>query len=140
MSEDLTTLAYEVRIACQRVSRRVRYDTATSSLPPHVLSVLFALRTGAKTPGELADAERVSAPSMSKTVSVLVDRGLAERSPDPDDGRRCLLEITKEGSAALAEVASERDSFMVQRLASLSKADREILRRASAILTEVVSK
>lgn len=139
MNDDLTVLANNVRIACQRVSRRVRYDSQTA-LPPHMLSVLFGISMGAKTPGELADAERVSAPSMSKTIAALADQNLVTRSPDPNDGRRCLLTLTEEGKQTLESTIASRDSYMVQRLEDLSPDDRRVLQRAADILLEAISR
>ena len=139
MSDDLTALANEVRIACQRVSRRVRYESGTD-LPPHLLSILYLLGRGPRTPGELAEQERVSAPGMSKAVSVLQGRGLVERRDDPTDGRRCLVTLTEAGRQALDDGRAERDSFMVQRITSLSADEREVLRRAAEILQKVIAR
>lgn len=138
-TEELTLLANEVRLACQRVSRRVRYDSG-GQLAPHLMSALSGLRHGSLTPGELAERERVSAPSMSKTVATLVGQGLVEKTTDPQDARRCPLELTARGWEVIHSAAANRDSFMVQRLAGLSASDRELLKKAAHILTEVISK
>ncbi len=135
---DLASLANTVRIACQRVSRRVRYDSA-DTLPPHQLVVLFHLTKGAMTPGDLASRERVSAPSMSKTVATLVESGLVVRTPDPDDGRRCLLVVTASGRAAVDDAAAHRDWFMIERLARLTQDERDLLAEAARLLNEVIS-
>ncbi len=135
---ELASLANTVRIACQRVSRRVRYDSA-DTLPPHQLVVLFHLTKGPMTPGDLASRERVSAPSMSKTVATLVEAGLVERTQDPDDGRRCLLVVTAAGRAAVDDAAAHRDWFMIERLARLTDEERELLAEAARLLNEVIS-
>ncbi|WP_028709329.1 MarR family winged helix-turn-helix transcriptional regulator [Propionicicella superfundia] len=137
-TEGLTELANEVRLACQRVSRRVRYDS-DGVLPPHQMAVLFSLLRGRRTPGDLAAFERVSAPSMSKTVAALAEQGLVEKTPDPEDGRRCQVLLTERGHDVVQAAMANRDSFMVQRLAGLPEADRETLRKAAHILTEVIS-
>jgi DNA-binding MarR family transcriptional regulator len=137
-TEELTVLANEVRLACQRVSRRVRYDSG-GPLAPHLMSILSGLRHGPLTPGELAARERVSAPSMSKSVATLVEQGLVERTADPEDARRCPLTLSERGWEVIHSAAVNRDSFMVQRLAGLSASDREVLRQAAHILTEVIS-
>ena len=89
---DTTDLANEVRIACQRVSRRVRFESG-GELAPHHVSALSTLKHGPKTPSELAEAERVSAPSMTKTVGCLVERGLVASADNPADGRSKLLSL-----------------------------------------------
>ncbi|NLE97022.1 MAG: MarR family transcriptional regulator, partial [Propionibacterium sp.] len=80
-----TRLANDVRLACQLVSHKVRLESG-SSLAPHQLSVLFKLRKQPMSPGELAEAEGVTAPSMTKTVAGLESMGLIARGQDPGDG------------------------------------------------------
>ena len=71
----LPGLANDLRIACQRVSRRVRFES-TDELAPHLVSALSHLRKGARTPGELAELERVAPPSMTRTVNCLIEKRL----------------------------------------------------------------
>ena len=42
---ELAELANDLRLACQLISRRVRFES-TSDIPPHQISVLFAVRRG----------------------------------------------------------------------------------------------
>lgn len=133
----LSALANDLRVACQQVSRRVRFEPH-SELPPHEVSVLAKLKEGPKTPGELAELEQISAPSLTKTANCLADKGLIERSDHPSDGRSKLLAITDPGREALARVARERDSWMYSRLKDLSDDEREVLRQAVAILNRQV--
>ena len=84
-----TSLANDLRITVQRLARRVRFE-GTPEVAPHLFSVLVKLRQRPHTPGELAQYERVSAPSMTRTVNCLVDAGYVDRIPDPDDGRQRL--------------------------------------------------
>jgi len=52
----------------------------------------------------LAGRQRVSLPSMSKTVSALVERGWIERVDFPGDRRVVHLKLTVSGRAALGEL------------------------------------
>ena len=136
--DPLLTLASDVRIACQHVSRRVRYDNC-HEIPPHHFSVLAKLAMGiADTAGELARIEEVSAPSMTRTVNGLVDTGLVARTPDPDDGRRHLLTLTPDGEAMIDRTRASRDDWMVRRLQSLSADELRLLRQATDILQKVI--
>lgn len=136
--DSTSTLANEVRLACQLVSHKVRFESG-SAIPPHQLSVLWNLKRGPKSPGELAEAEQVSAPSITKTLDGLEAQGFIERSKDPDDGRRRNVCITDEGLAELRRTAGIRDSFMEQRLTALSADERQVLGRAAAILQRVIA-
>jgi DNA-binding MarR family transcriptional regulator len=133
----LTSLANDLRHACQRVSRRVRFE-ATAELPPHQVSALWNLQHKTLTPGELAEAERVSAPSMTKTVNCLVEKGLVARADHPDDGRCKVLTLTPAGETVLREVGQVRNDWMAGLLQGLSKEERAVLRQATDLLNQVL--
>ncbi|CAN5348758.1 MarR family transcriptional regulator [soil metagenome] len=135
---DTAELAHDLRLACMRVSRRVRFE-ATDEVAPHQFSVLARLDEGPETLGELATRERVRAPSMSRTVGALVDLGLIERSADPDDGRVVRLALTDDGHRALQQERGHRDAWMALRLRGLSEQDTTTLRAATALLERIVS-
>ena len=97
----VSALSEDLRLACMRISRRVRFES-TDDIAPHQFSVLARLEDGPLTPRALADIEKVSAPSMTRTVRCLVDDGLVERHDDPEDGRRVLVELTEQATLAEA--------------------------------------
>ena len=134
-----TDLANEVRIACQRVSRRVRFESA-GELAPHLVSALSTLKHGARTPSELADAERVSGPSMTRTVGFLIERGLVASADNPADGRSKLLSLTEAGWAELDQVRKARDDWMERKLAGLTDEERQLLRKATELLNTVLER
>ena len=134
----VTALAGELRLACMRISRRVRFES-THEVPPHQFSVLVRLEEAPRTPGELAEIERVSAPSMTRTVGALVERGLVARTADPSDGRQVILSLTVEGRRVLKEIRRRRDQWMTVRVKSLSPEEQDVLRRAASILSRVAS-
>ena len=61
------------------------------------VSVLFHLQEQPITTSELAKKRRVSLQAASVLVQGLVDRGWVVRSPDPNDRRQFLLQITPDG-------------------------------------------
>ena len=134
----VTALAGEIRLACMRISRRVRFES-THEVPPHQFSVLARLEEAPRTPGELAEIERVSAPSMTRTVAALVERGLVARTADPSDGRQVILSLTVEGRRVLKEIRRRRDQWMTVRVKGLSPEEQEVLRKAASILSRVAS-
>src|ERR1035437_8449491 len=89
----LAYLANDLRLACMRISRRVRFES-TQLVAPHQLSVMARLEKNALTPRELAAIECVSPPSMTRTVGALVERRLVARQDDPLDGRQVVLSLT----------------------------------------------
>jgi len=133
----LPGLANDLRIACQRVSRRVRFES-TDELAPHLVSALSHLRKGARTPGELAELERVAPPSMTRTVNCLVEKGLVARDDNPSDGRSKLLVLTETGRATMDRIAHARDDWMLHQLEGLTKAEQDLLKEAAVLLNRVV--
>ncbi len=136
--DDLATLANDVRVTAQILSRRIRFDS-TSTVAPHQFTVLAKVFHQPRTPGELADLERVSAPSMTRTVNGLVASGYLTRSPHPADGRQRILTLTDAGRAVVEPTIHDRDDWMLRRLDGLSDADRETLARAVEILSAVLA-
>lgn len=134
----ISALAGELRLACMRISRRVRFES-TDGVAPHQFSVLSRLEQTPRTPGELAEIEKVSAPSMTRTVAGLVERGLIARTDDPADRRQVILTLTPEAVTLLRDIRRKRDAWMSVRVGRLSPQEQDILRQASAILTRVAA-
>ncbi len=140
MNQDtLLDLASDLRVACQRISRRVRFESS-SELAPHLVSALANLRHGPLTPGELAEVERISAPSMTRTINCLVDRGLVSSEDNPSDGRSKVLTLTADGAAVLERTARARDDWMFRQLQGLSAEEIAMLEGATAVLNRVVGR
>jgi DNA-binding MarR family transcriptional regulator len=132
----LTRMATDLRLACMRISRRIRFESS-HDVAPHQFSVLCRLEETPRTPGELAEIERVAKPSMTRTVGALVDRGLVLRQPDPTDGRQVILSITDDGRRAVRTIRRQRDAWMASRVARLSSEEQDVLARATVILAKV---
>jgi DNA-binding MarR family transcriptional regulator len=127
-------LATQLRFALARSARRLRQEAGTGLSPSLTAALATVERCGPLTPSELADAERVRRPTVTRMLGHLADAGLISRTPDPADGRSTLVAITPAGAALLAEGRTRKDAFLSERLDGLSSADRETLARAAAIL------
>ncbi len=137
-NDPLLRLANDLRLTAQRLSRRVRFE-GSRELAPHRFAVLAKVWQQPRTPGELAALERVSAPSMTKTVNGLVDDGLVTKANDPTDGRQRVLTITAAGRALVERTIHDRDDWTLRRLEHLSDADRDTLAHAVEILHRVLA-
>lgn len=131
-------LASQLRLSCMRIARRVRFESQ-SEVAPHQLSVLARLDDKDRTPRELAVIECVSAPSMTKTVAALVDRGWVLRTDDPTDGRQVILSLTRSGRSALRAAIRAREGWMATRIEGLDDEEIETLRLATEILQRVAA-
>jgi DNA-binding MarR family transcriptional regulator len=131
-------LANELRLACMRIARRIRFES-DRELPPHQYSVLARLEDRPRTNSELAEIERVSAPSMKRTTNCLVEAGYVSRADDPTDGRQVILSLTQTGQEALHRIRRHRDEWMLKRIGTLTDDERELLARAADVLAKVAS-
>jgi DNA-binding MarR family transcriptional regulator len=124
--------------AISRLNRRLRQARPVGELTQNQISVLTSLElAGALTPRELADAERVQPPTMTKVLAKLEERGLVQRTPHPTDGRQVLLSATAVGREVIAEQRRAKDEWLTRTLAGLPAAERETLRRAAEILGRI---
>ncbi|HKT03287.1 MAG TPA: MarR family transcriptional regulator [Rugosimonospora sp.] len=127
--------------AITRFNRRLRQTRPVGELTQNQLSVLTSLElAGALTPRELADAERVAPPTMTKVLAKLEERGLVQRSPHPTDGRQVILSATEAGRAVIAEQRRVKDQWLTRMLAELPAAERDTLARAAEILNRISRK
>ncbi len=131
-------LTSDLRMACMRISRRVRFESH-AEVAPHQFSVLARLEEGPRTPSDLAEIERVSAPSMSRTVSGLVDAGLVDRADDPTDGRQVILSLTSKGRGTIRDTRRRRDQWLALRLERLTDDERLVLAEATALLERMAA-
>jgi len=108
--------------------RRLRAHDRQSGVGPAQLSALsvLVLGGGPRSLGELAQAEHVRPPTMSRIVAGLVRAGLVRRGKT-EDGRRVRLEATTKGTRILQEGRRRRVESLAQALSSLSCEDRENL-------------
>lgn len=130
-------LASELRLAVMRLRRRLAVERHPGNeLSLGAMAVLGALyRSGGElTVGELAAYERVQPPSMTRTVTFLVDGGYAERRPHPTDGRQVLVALTATGRQTVLADRARRDAWLNRRLSALSTDERAVLRKAAPIL------
>jgi DNA-binding MarR family transcriptional regulator len=91
-----------------RLERRVegvidRALRGSHDLDLRAMFVLAALDSGARRPGELAEALNLPPPSVTRTVERLVGRELVARRRGRHDRRRVDLELTPAGRALLGE-------------------------------------
>jgi DNA-binding MarR family transcriptional regulator len=132
---DSPDLSQSLRAGVMRLARRLRAEKADHELSDSQFVVLaLLLRDGPTSPSRLAEIERVTAPSMNRTVNCLVEAGYAERSPAPDDGRRVTVSITDAGRTVVQETRRQRNAWLSLRLGELTAAERATLGEAAALL------
>jgi len=130
---DPARLASDLRVVIGGLMRRLRAEHRFPLTQGAVLGRLD--RGGARSVSELAVAERVRPQSMAQTVSELEADGLVARRPDPEDGRRALVALTGQGSAALNADRRQREGWLALAIAEeLSSGERATLAEAAELL------
>jgi DNA-binding MarR family transcriptional regulator len=128
-------LAHQLRQTVLRLARRVRAERADDAMSDGRLSVLFSLvNDGAQTLGSLSERERVTPPSMNRTINALVEAGLVTRVTDATDGRKVSISASEAGTRLVRETRRKRDAWFSSRLAGLTPDERATLEAAAPIL------
>jgi DNA-binding MarR family transcriptional regulator len=137
MAVETGAIAQELRETLGRLIRRLRAEQG--QLPVAQATVLGRLdREGPASTSDLAAAERMRPQSMAQTVRDLESSGLVSRRPDPDDGRRALVELTADGVSRLRGARAQRQGWLSETLErDFSRADQETLREALALLRRI---
>lgn len=86
---------------------------------------------------ELAAAEEVKAPTMSRIVEGLVRDGLATRVQDPVNRRMVRISATEEGRRVLEAGRTRRVRALTERLRRLADSEQRALARGVEILERV---
>ncbi|MFG1706242.1 MarR family winged helix-turn-helix transcriptional regulator [Nonomuraea sp. M3C6] len=104
----------DVWVVFSRLRRRLKDLAVEGDLTPAQASVLARLdKQGPASASDLAVAERVRPQSMAKIVLALEQSGLAERHPDPGDGRRQLVTLTEPGRERRLGDRRAREEWLV---------------------------
>lgn len=118
--EALSGLEHEIGRLLRRV-RRGLADRATQvdpSLNATSYSLLVTLNEfGPHRAADLADLFAVDKGAVSRVVHHLLELGLIERTPDPNDGRASILQVTPEAQRRLAALTDSRREEFGARLA-----------------------
>ena len=122
--------------ASVQLLRRVRKEDESSGLTPARLSALSAVVfAGPLTLGELAAAEGVRPPTMTRVVQALEEAGLVLKDWSATDDRRTVsISATQRGARLLRAARERRIGSLARRLDRLAPAEVELLRRAADLL------
>lgn len=135
----MAAVADRLHSASIHLLRRVRKQDAATGEGPARLSALSVLVFGGPmTLGQLAAAEQVKPPTMTRIVTGLEQSGLAERVDDPNDARRIRIRATQKGTRLLQQGRKRRIDDLAGLLGGLTADELAALARAAAILGKVL--
>jgi len=137
----LADAADRLHSAAIHLLRRLRRHDEASGLTAARLSALsVAVFGGPVTIGQLAAAEQVSPPTMTRLVIGLEDDGLLTRTRDAADRRVIWIQATPKGERILKEGRRRRVAALAEELASLDADEVALLARAAEIIERLAGR
>src|SRR6202165_798767 len=131
--EDINRL----RLVIARLHRRMRQQ-ANAGITPSQLAVLGTLnRMGPLTPGELAAAEGVQPPSITRIANALEERRLVARAVVNDARRSVQLRLTPKARRLIQTIRDQRTAWLAERVAKLPPARIRDLERGIAAMEHI---
>ena len=128
-------VASRLRLALARLNRRLRHADASMELTESQLFTLATINVrGPLRLSDLAALEHVSAPTATRLVASLEERGLVRRQDNPDDRRSIFLAVTPAGRRTLDRVRTARTVELTRRLDRLTSEERRAVLKALPIL------
>jgi len=132
-------VAARLHAASIRLLRMVRREDDESGISAPRLSALSVLVFGGPMSlAELAAAEQVRPPTMSRNVDGLVEAGLVSRENKPGERRSLRIAATEEGKRRFEEGRQRRVRALTARFARLAESERRALARGVEILERLV--
>jgi DNA-binding MarR family transcriptional regulator len=128
-------IASRLNSAAVHLLRRLRREDRALGISVARLSALSVVVFGGPlTLGELAAAEDVTPPTITRLVAALEADGLVTRVRDPGDGRVIRVQATAKGKRVMERGRTRRTETLAAQLAGLTEADLDALERAADIL------
>lgn len=122
--DDALETARRLRLASARIRRLTREAGEPAGVSRSQESALQILRReGPLTTAALAKIEHVRPQSMGETVRALAEIGMVVKDPDPTDGRRELVSLTRVGRAVVERTGGARDAELADRISRRLDAD-----------------
>lgn len=127
-------LADRLHSAAIHLLRRARRGDPLTGATAAQLSALSVLMSGPKTLGELAAAEQVRAPTISRLAAEMERIGLIRRRGDASDARVVRVEMSAKGRRVLGKGRELRISDIEARVRRLDQSAMDTLERAVKVI------
>jgi DNA-binding MarR family transcriptional regulator len=135
MSPNPEALADQLHSAAIGLLRQLRReDDAIGITAPRLSALSVVVFGGPLTLGQLAGAEQVKPPTMTRIVTGLEQDGLVERRDDASDGRLTQIHATAKGRKVMAAGRARRVETLTSAVEALDKKHRRELESGVRVL------
>lgn len=133
-----TAVADRLHSAAIHLLRRLRVRDTESGIGPAQMSALSVLVfAGPRSLKELAAAEQVKPPTMSRIVAALVETGLVRAQAVGEDRRKLRLQPTSKGIAVMQEGRRRRIESLARALRARSPQELNVLKEAAELIDQI---
>jgi DNA-binding MarR family transcriptional regulator len=119
LSSEEEELINRLRMSVVRLYRRLRTESLGDLTPSQASALAMARRLDRATLGELAAAEHVQPPSMTRLIASLEAAGLVERFADDTDRRIWRIRVTELGLEEIGRIQSTKNALLARRISAL---------------------
>ncbi|MTD53110.1 MarR family winged helix-turn-helix transcriptional regulator [Amycolatopsis pithecellobii] len=135
--EEVERLLGQIKV----LNRRLRRErSAVEGLSTAALVVLTAATRAdsPQRPGQLAAELQMTSPNMAAALRMLEDAGMITRHPDPGDGRKVFVHVTKRGRDVVARTSAGRHAWLSEAVEyALTDRERRLLFQAGDLIERI---
>ncbi|MEI8148311.1 MAG: MarR family transcriptional regulator [Actinomycetes bacterium] len=137
-NEQLEETAARLRRSVTRLNRRLRQNSLADVSPAQASMLATIEKLVKPTLGDLAKAEQIQPPSVTRLVQSLVDASLCTRTVDENDRRAQRVELTAQGRKELQSIRRKKTVWLSSRLEELSTADQKRAAELATLLEKIL--
>jgi DNA-binding MarR family transcriptional regulator len=137
-NEQLEETAARLRRSVTRLNRRLRQNSLADVSPAQASMLATIEKLVKPTLGDLAKAEQIQPPSVTRLVQSLVDASLCTRTVDENDRRAQRVELTAQGRKELQSIRRKKTVWLSSRLEELSTADQKKAAELATLLEKIL--
>jgi len=137
-NEQLEETAARLRRSVTRLNRRLRQNSLADVSPAQASMLATIEKLIKPTLGDLAKAEQIQPPSVTRLVQSLVDASLCTRTVDENDRRAQRVQLTTQGRKELQSIRRKKTVWLSSRLEALSTADQKKAAELATLLEKIL--
>ena len=137
-NEQLEETAARLRRSVTRLNRRLRQNSLADVSPAQASMLATIEKLIKPTLGDLAKAEQIQPPSVTRLVQSLVDASLCTRTVDEHDRRAQRVTLTAQGRKELQSIRRNKTVWLSSRLEELTTSEQKKAAELATLLEKIL--